>query len=158
MKHRQLAELSQAQRSFDLVSYVATWKSEYVSKRLIRPLAYFLQDLALADPGFDLADVVPGYLQNIGLVGGPKGYLPGPGARLYGLPYGAETSVLAYRRDVFAELKLQPPSTYAQLRRLLPLLPQPVRHGRAHLARAGWGTTVCTPGCCISSPLGWACV
>lgn len=76
----------------------------------------------LADPTFDLADVVPGYLQNIGLVGGPKGYLPGPGARLYGLPFGAETSVLAYRRDVFSKLQLQPPTDYAQVRRLLPLL------------------------------------
>ncbi|HCX81577.1 MAG: ABC transporter substrate-binding protein [Curvibacter sp. RIFCSPHIGHO2_12_FULL_63_18] len=122
MKHRQLAELSQARSSFDLVSYVATWKSEYVSKQLIHPLAPFLQNPALADPGFDLADVVPGYLQNIGLVGGPKGYLPGPGARLYGLPYGAETSVLAYRRDVFATLAVQPPTTYAQLRQLLPVL------------------------------------
>lgn len=122
MKHRQLAELSLARSGFDLVTYVATWKSEYVSKQLIRPLDAFLQNPALVDPAFDLADVVPVYLQNTGLVGGPKGYLPGPGARLYGLPYGAETSVLAYRRDVFAKLGLQPPSTYAQLRRLLPVL------------------------------------
>ncbi len=122
MKHRQMAEMSQAQSKLDLVTYVVTWKSEYVHHRLIRPLQPFLSDPALADPTFDLADVVPGYLQNIGLVGGPKGYLPGPGARLYGLPYGAETSILAYRRDVFAKLKLQPPSTYTQLRRLLPVL------------------------------------
>lgn len=122
MKHRQMAEMSQANSKLDLVTYVVTWKSEYVQQRLIRPLERFLNNPVLADPTYDLADVVPGYLQNIGLVGGPKGYLPGPGARLYGLPYGAETSVLAYRRDVFAALKLQPPSTYAQLRRLLPVL------------------------------------
>lgn len=122
MKHRQRADLAQAKSPLDLVSYVVTWKSEYVQQRLIRPLERFLNHPVLADPRFDLADVVPGYLQNIGLVGGPKGYLPGPGARLYGLPFGAETSVLAYRRDVFAKLGLQPPTTYAQLRRLLPLL------------------------------------
>jgi multiple sugar transport system substrate-binding protein len=69
-----------------------------------------------------LADLVPGYVQNIGLVGGPKGYLPGPGAQLYGLPYGAETSILAYRRDLFEKYKLQPPKNYAELRKLLPVL------------------------------------
>ena len=36
--------------------------------------------------GSKMHDIVPGYLANPGLVGGPKGYLPGPGAVLYGLP------------------------------------------------------------------------
>jgi multiple sugar transport system substrate-binding protein len=135
MKHRQMAEMSQDSSSLDLVSYVVTWKSEYVKNRLIRPLQTFLDNPALADPGFDLPDVVPGYLQNIGLVGGPKGYLPGPGARLYGLPFGAETSVLAYRRDVFDALNLQPPRTYPQLRKLLPLLRE--KSGMAALSSRG---------------------
>ncbi|MFY8043304.1 MAG: extracellular solute-binding protein, partial [Rhodoferax sp.] len=58
-----------------------------------------------------------------GLVGGPKGYLPGPGAQLYGVPYGVETSVLAYRRDLFAKYDLRPPRTYAELAALL----EPIR-------------------------------
>ena len=123
MKPLQLSELTLAQSSLDLVSYVVTWKSEYVHKNLIAPLDKFLANGALADPGFALSDVVPSYLQNIGLVGGPKGYLPGPGARLYGLPYGAETSVLAYRRDVFDQYGFKPPSNYAELQALL----QPLR-------------------------------
>jgi multiple sugar transport system substrate-binding protein len=135
MKHRQRADMAQSRSPLDLVSYVVTWKSEYVQQQLIRPLGPFLDNPALADPGFDLADIVPGYLQNIGLVGGPKGYLPGPGARLYGLPYGAETSVLAYRRDVFDRLKLQPPSSYDQLRHLLPVLRD--RSGLAALTSRG---------------------
>ena len=122
MKYVQMAELAKSQSAFDLVSYVVTWKSEYVQKKLIQPLASFLGDRTLADPDYDLADLVPGYVQNIGLVGGPKGYLPGPGAQLYGLPYGAETSILAYRRDLFEKYKLQPPKTYAELRKLLPVL------------------------------------
>ncbi len=61
--------------------------------------------------------VVSGH--NLGLVGGPKGYLAGQGAQLYGMPYGAETSVLAYRRDIFAKHNLQPPETYAQFMQLL---------------------------------------
>ena len=122
MNPLQLRELTKPQGQLDLVCYVVMWKTEYVSKGLLRPLAPFFANPALADPSYGLKDIVPGYLANMGLVGGPKGYLPGPGAVLYGLPYGAETSILAYRRDVFARLNLQPPSTYDALRALLPIL------------------------------------
>lgn len=119
MKHVQLAEMAKPQSGFDLVTYIVTWKGEYVKKKLIRPLEPLLADARLADPGFAMGDLVPRYVQNIGLVGGPKGYLPGPGARLYGLPFGAETSILAYRRDVFEKLRLAPPRTYTELAALL---------------------------------------
>ena len=123
MKPLQMNDLSQPTSGMDLITYVVTWKTEYVHKNLIAPLEPFFKNPELADPAFGLNDIVPSYLQNMGLVGGPKGYLPGPGARLYGLPYGAETSVLAYRRDVFSQLNLQPPATYAALHGLL----QPLR-------------------------------
>jgi multiple sugar transport system substrate-binding protein len=41
---------------------------------------------------------------------------------LYGLPYGAETSVLAYRRDVFAKLDLKIPETYEDFSKALRVL------------------------------------
>ena len=123
LKPLQLNELSRASSNLDLISYVVTWKSEYVRKKLIAPLEPFLENSDLVDPAYALGDIVPSYLQNIGLVGGPKGYLPGAGARLYGLPYGAETSVLAYRADIFSKLRLRPPDTYAELRAML----QPLR-------------------------------
>ena len=119
MKDKQLLEMAKPQGDYDLVSYVVTWKGEYVAKDLIRPLDPFLRNAALADPAYDLDDIVPIYLENIGLVGGPKGYLAGPGAKLYGLPYGAETSVLAYRRDIFAKHGFQPPANYTELAALL---------------------------------------
>jgi len=122
MKHVQARELANPQGQLDLICYVVMWKTEYVSKNLLRPLSPFFANPALADPNYQMHDIVPGYLANLGLVGGPKGYLPGPGAVLYGLPYGAETSVLAYRRDVLAKLNLQPPATYAELQALLPIL------------------------------------
>jgi multiple sugar transport system substrate-binding protein len=122
MKFQQLGEMAKPQGRFDLVCYVVMWKGEYVAKNLIHELTPYLRNPRLADPAFDLADIVPGYLQNLGLVGGPKGYLAGPGAKLYGLPYGAETSILAYRRDIFAQANLQPPRTYAELRALLHVL------------------------------------
>ncbi len=119
MKEKQLLEMAKPQGDYDLGCYVVMWKGEYVSKDLIRPLEPFFQNAALADPSYDMKDIVPIYLENLGLVGGPKGYLAGPGAKLYGLPYGAETSVLAYRRDIFAKHNLKVPVTYAEFRALL---------------------------------------
>lgn len=135
MKHVQLAEMAKPQSSFDLVTYIVTWKGEYVKKKLIAPLEPYFKDARLADPDYAMGDLVPRYLQNIGLVGGPKGYLPGPGARLYGLPFGAETSVLAYRRDVFEKHGFAAPRTYAELAKLL----QPLREktGMAALTSRG---------------------
>jgi multiple sugar transport system substrate-binding protein len=122
MKVRQLQEMGKAQGALDLICYVVMWKSEYVKKNLIHELAPFLTAAGLADPAYDIKDIVPRYLENLGLVGGPKGYLAGPGAKLYGLPYGAETSILAYRHDIFAKHKLQAPKTYDDLQQLLPVL------------------------------------
>ena len=124
MKEKQLLEMAKAQGDYDLGCYVVMWKGEYVSKDLIHPLDPFFQNAALVDPTYDIHDIVPIYLENLGLVGGPKGYLAGPGAKLYGLPYGAETSVLAYRRDLFSKHDLKPPANYDEFRALLPLVRQ----------------------------------
>ncbi|RZJ59774.1 MAG: extracellular solute-binding protein, partial [Acidovorax sp.] len=119
MKEKQLLEMAKPQGDYDLGCYVVMWKGEYVAKNLIRPLEPFFQNPALADPAYDIKDIIPVYLENLGLVGGPKGCLAGPGAKLYGLPYGAETSVLAYRKDIFAKHNLKVPETYAEFGQLL---------------------------------------
>ena len=119
LKEKQLLEMAKPQGDYDLACYIVMWKTEYVAKNLIQPLDPFFGNAALADPNYDIKDIVPIYLENLGLVGGPKGYLAGPGAKLYGLPYGAETSVLAYRKDIFAKHGLQPPDTYEQFSKAL---------------------------------------
>ncbi|MDR1934022.1 MAG: sugar ABC transporter substrate-binding protein [Candidatus Accumulibacter sp.] len=119
IKDKQLLEMAKPQGDYDLACYVVMWKTEYVKKNLIEPLEPFFQNAALADPGYDMGDIVKGYLEVQGLVGGPKGYLPGPGAKLYGLPYGSETSVLAYRKDIFEKHGFKAPQTYDDLQKLL---------------------------------------
>jgi multiple sugar transport system substrate-binding protein len=121
-KDKQLLEMSKPQGDYDLIAYVVNWKSEYVKKNLIVPLEPFFENPQLADPNYDINDLIPGYLANTGLVGGKKGYLPGPGAKLYGLPFGAETSILAYRKDIFRDLRIKPPTNYTELEALLPLI------------------------------------
>ena len=122
LKEKQLLEMAKPQGDYDLACYIVMWKTEYVSKNLVLPLEPFFSNAALADPSYDMKDIIPIYLENLGLVGGPKGYLAGPGAKLYGLPYGAETSVLAYRRDVFAKLNLKVPETYDDFSKALRVL------------------------------------
>ena len=122
LKEKQLLEMAKPQGDYDLACYIVMWKTEYVSKNLVQPLDTFFNNPALADPAYDMKDIIPIYLENLGLVGGPKGYLAGPGAKLYGLPYGAETSVLAYRRDVFAKLNLKAPETYEDFSKALRIL------------------------------------
>ncbi len=122
LKEKQLLEMAKPQGDYDLACYIVMWKTEYVSKNLVQPLEPFFANAALADPAYDMKDIIPIYLENLGMVGGPKGYLAGPGAKLYGLPYGAETSVLAYRRDVFAKLNLKVPETYDEFGKALRVL------------------------------------
>jgi multiple sugar transport system substrate-binding protein len=122
LKEKQLLEMAKPKGDYDLACYIVMWKTEYVSKNLIQPLEPFFANPALADPAYDMKDIVPIYLENLGLVGGPKGYLAGPGAKLYGLPYGAETSVLAYRNDIFAKHNLKPPENYEQFGKALRVL------------------------------------
>ncbi len=122
LKEKQLLEMAKPQGDYDLACYIVMWKGEYVSKNLIQPLEPFFSNTALADPAYDMKDIIPIYLENLGLVGGPKGYLAGAGAKLYGLPYGAETSVLAYRRDIFAKHNLRPPENYDDFRKALRFL------------------------------------
>jgi multiple sugar transport system substrate-binding protein len=122
LKEKQLLEMAKPQGDYDLACYIVMWKGEYVSKNLVHPLEPFFANPVLADPSYDMKDIIPIYLENLGMVGGPKGYLAGPGAKLYGLPYGAETSVLAYRKDVFAKLNLKVPETYDDFGKALRIL------------------------------------
>jgi multiple sugar transport system substrate-binding protein len=143
MKEKQLLEMAKPQGDYDLACYIVMWKSEYVAKDLVRPLEPFFNNAALADPAYDMKDIIPIYLENLGLVGGPKGYLAGPGAKLYGLPYGAETSVLAYRRDIFEKHGLQPPTNYDEF------ASSRTRRASARSPHAGrLAINASMPGCC----------
>ena len=68
MKDKQLLEMAKPSGDYDLACYVVMWKGEYVKKNLIRELEPFFKNPALADPSYDMKDIIPGYLENIGLV------------------------------------------------------------------------------------------
>lgn len=115
MRERQTLELSLDEGAYDLIAYVVFSKADYVYADQIFNLAPFFMNPRLADPSYDAADLIDGYVQNIGVAGGERGYLPGPTGSLYGLPFGSETSVMYYRTDVFEELGLEPAADYDTL-------------------------------------------
>lgn len=139
MREKQTLELTKAQGDYDLIAYVVFSKADYVFADQLENLARYFMNPKLADPEYDAEDLIDGYVQNIGVAGGAKGYLPGPTGSLFGLPFGAETSVLAYRRDIFEKHGLSVPETYDELLDLACRIPQlePGMGGLASRAASG---------------------
>ncbi len=144
LRDRQLLEMSKPEGDYDVVSWVVMWKGEYVSKGLLTPLSQFFTSGSLVDPHYDVDDIADAYLQNGGVVGGTKGYMPGKSGALYGIPFGAETSILAYRKDIFEEHGIEVPETYDELRAVMKQLgelgiPAMTSRGKTgHQVTAGW--------------------
>lgn len=139
MRQRQTLELALPEGSYDLISYVVFSKADYVYADQLHNLAKFFMNPRLADPAFDPEDIIDGYLQNIGVAGGKKGYLPGPTGSVFGLPFGSETSVLFYRKDIFEKHGLAVPETYEQMLEIACKIPQlePGMGGMASRAASG---------------------
>ncbi len=145
LRDRQLLEMSKDEGEYDVVTWVVMWKGEYVSKGLLTPLSQFFTNGSLVDPEFDIDDIADAYLQNGGIVGGKKGYMPGKSGALYGLPFGAETSIMAYRKDLLEQAGVAPPTTYDELMAALPVIKEKTGVGAltsrgktGHQVTAGW--------------------
>jgi len=136
MRQKQTLELTKPKGDYDLITFVVFSKADYVPARQIEALAPFFMNPKLADPDYDPEDLVSGYVQNIGVAGGKKGYLPGPTGALYGIPFGAETSVLGYRKDIFEKHHLKVPETYDELLDLVCKIPE-LEPGMAGLTSRG---------------------
>jgi multiple sugar transport system substrate-binding protein len=143
LKDAQVLQMAKAKGDYDVCVYVIMWKTEYVQRKFLTELEPMFQNAELAMPDYDRGDIIKGYYEGLGLVGGPRGYLPGPGAKLYGLPYGAECSVLAYRKDIFAKHNLKVPVTYDDMLHAARVIKEkePGMGGLTQRAQAGHHTT-----------------
>lgn len=139
MREKQTLELTKSKGDYDLISYVVFSKADYVYADQLENLARYFMNPKLADPAYDAADLIEGYVGNIGVAGGEKGYLPGPTGSLYGVPFGSETSVLGYRKDIFEKHNLKVPETYDELLDLACKIPElePGMGGVASRAASG---------------------
>ena len=115
MRERQTLELGQEEGEYDLIAYVVFSKADYVYADQLENLAKYYMNPKLADPSYDADDLIDGYVYNIGFAGGNKGYLQGKTGSLFGIPYGSETSVLGYRKDIFEKHGLEVPETYEEM-------------------------------------------
>lgn len=139
MRERQTLELSQDEGEYDLIAYVVFSKADYVFADQLENLAKYFMNPKLADPSYDADDLIDGYVYNIGFAGGDRGYLAGKSGSLFGLPYGSETSVLGYRKDIFEKHNLEVPTNYAEMLELACKIPElePGMGGMASRAASG---------------------
>lgn len=115
MRERQTLELGQDEGDYDLIAYVVFSKADYVYADQLENLARYFMNPKLSNPSYDSGDLIDGYVYNIGFAGGDKGYLQGKTGSLFGMPYGSETSVLGYRKDIFEKHGLKVPETYDEM-------------------------------------------
>jgi len=139
MRERQTLELTKDEGDYDLISYVVFSKADYVFADQLENLAKYFMNPRLADPNYDAGDLIDGYVANIGVAGGEKGYLPGATGSLFGIPFGSETSVLAYRKDIFEKHGIDVPENYDQLLEVACQIPElePGMGGMASRAASG---------------------
>lgn len=124
MRERQTLELTKRKGDYDLIAYVVFSKADYVFADQLENLARYFMNPKLADPAYDAEDLIDGYVENIGIAGGKKGYLPGKTGSLFGIPFGSETSVLGYRKDIFEKHGLKVPETYDEMLDLACKIPE----------------------------------
>lgn len=139
MREKQTLELTKDKGDYDMIAYVVFSKADYVFADQLENLARYFMNPKLSDPSWNPDDLIDGYVQNIGVAGGNKGYLPGKTGSLFGLPFGAETSILGYRKDIFEKHGLKVPTTYDELLDLSCRIPQlePGMGGLASRAASG---------------------
>lgn len=139
MRERQTLELGQDEGDYDLIAYVVFSKADYVFADQLENLAKYFMNPKLSDPSYDANDLIDGYVYNIGFAGGEKGYLEGKTGSLFGVPYGSETSILGYRKDIFEKHGLEVPETYDEMLELACQIPElePGMGGLASRAASG---------------------
>jgi multiple sugar transport system substrate-binding protein len=139
MRERQTLELAQDEGEYDLIAYVVFSKADYVYADQLENLATYVMNPKLANPSYDADDLIDGYVYNIGFAGGNKGYLEGKTGSLFGVPYGSETSVLGFRKDIFEKHGLEVPQTYEDMLEIACKIPElePGMGGLASRAASG---------------------
>ena len=114
LRQKQTLELKKPQGEYDLIAYVIFSKADYISAGQLESLSRYFMNPRLEDPHYEADDLIDGYVQAIGIVGG-KRYFKDKTRSLFGIPFGAETSILAYRKDIFKKHGLKVPETYDEL-------------------------------------------
>jgi multiple sugar transport system substrate-binding protein len=123
MRDSQLLEFSKPQGDYDVIVMVGPIsKTEYAQSGYLTDLEPFLDDPNLTFPEYDFDDFIDAYVTVQGIVcldcKGKDIYLgggPDTQTHLYAIPASSETSIFAYRKDLFEEYDLEVPDTWDEV-------------------------------------------
>jgi multiple sugar transport system substrate-binding protein len=120
MRDKQLLEMSKPKGDYDLITYVIMWKTEYVAKGLLapRPISY---QSSLADPDYD-AQTLSRLRRGDRNGRRPEGIPARSDCLRLRTPLRTETSMFAYRKDIFDKHGWKVPKTYDELLKLCKLV------------------------------------
>jgi multiple sugar transport system substrate-binding protein len=131
------AEFTSKSKSIDVfVAYAPQFSYSFHRAGWYEPLDKYLKDASLVDPAYDVADFLPGILKTSSV-----------SETLVGVPFYATTSMLYYRKDLFAQQGIKVPDTFEDLERAAKQLTARDRgmygivyRGRGGQAVLGWGS------------------
>lgn len=126
MRDKQLLEFSKPVGDYDVIVMVGPIsKTEYATSGYLVPLESYIEDPELTFPEYDFDDFIKAYVDVQGTVcldcKGKDIYLgggPGSDTHLYAIPASSETSIFAYRKDLFEEHNLEVPDTWDEVAEL----------------------------------------
>lgn len=111
----QILELMKNCGDYDLIVYVVFFKVDYVYVDQLENFVCFFMNLKLVDLNYEVEDLIDGYVVNIGVVGGKKGYLLGLIGLLFGLLFGLEIFIFGYCKDIFEKYDFKVFQIYEEL-------------------------------------------
>ena len=100
-----LTEHAAGAGNYDIFAVDAASFPEFAGKRVIEPIAPWLNDPVQTPPWFDYEDILTVYRYGISRSQGIA----------YGIPYSGETRFLGYRTDLFEEHGMTPPTTMEEM-------------------------------------------
>lgn len=120
---KQLLELSKPSGDYDVIAIVGPlWKTEYVKSGFLAPMDEYISDTTLTSPDYDYKDLIKAYVDVQGKVcldcKGTDIYLgggAGTNTHQYAIPASSETSIFAYRKDLFADAGFSAPDTWDEV-------------------------------------------
>lgn len=105
-------DLASGTASYDVFMTGPSIAWQHAMAGWIEPLEKYINDANLTDPAWDVNDFYPAFLAANRWNGKPGGGI-GEGSQ-WAIPVMVETTILSYRKDIFARLGIQPPATWQE--------------------------------------------
>ncbi len=111
-----LQNLKAERSSFDLINYLGFLTTQQVGGGYYDQLNPYIDDPSKTPPDWDIGDIIPGAMKNVGIFDLASGTL-GEGKDIYGIPGLHSGSVIYfYRKDLFEAAGLQPAKTWDEFK------------------------------------------